>query len=40
MTTQRIIGLMGGIATGKSTVMTDLTQRYQLPIFDADIFAR
>ncbi|BAW97456.1 dephospho-CoA kinase [[Synechococcus] sp. NIES-970] len=40
MTTQRIIGLTGGIATGKSTVTTYLTQRYQLPIFDADIFVR
>ncbi|ANV91612.1 dephospho-CoA kinase [Picosynechococcus sp. PCC 8807] len=40
MTTQRIIGLTGGIATGKSTVTTYLTQRYQLPIFDADVHVR
>ncbi|MBV5260058.1 dephospho-CoA kinase [Synechococcus moorigangaii CMS01] len=40
VTKPRIIGLTGGIATGKSTVTTYLAQRYQLPILDADIFAR
>ena len=40
VTKPRIIGLTGGIATGKSTVTTYLAQRYQLPIFDADIYAR
>ncbi|MEB3225874.1 MAG: dephospho-CoA kinase [Synechococcus sp.] len=40
MTTQRIIGLTGGIATGKSTVTAYLEQQYHLPILDADIYAR
>lgn len=38
--TQRIIGLTGGIATGKSSVATYLESRYKLPILDADIYAR
>ena len=37
---QKIIGLTGGIATGKSTVSQYLFDRYYLPIFDADIIAR
>lgn len=37
---QRIIGLTGGIATGKSTVADYLAQRHQLPVLDADIYAR
>ncbi|MEL7504521.1 MAG: dephospho-CoA kinase [Cyanobacteria bacterium J06554_6] len=37
---RRIIGLTGGIATGKSTVARYLETRYQLPILDADVFAR
>lgn len=37
---QRIIGLTGGIATGKSTVSQYLAERYHLPVFDADVFAR
>ncbi len=37
---QRIIGLTGGIATGKSTVSDYLATTYQLPILDADIYAR
>lgn len=37
---QRRIGLTGGIATGKSTVSDYLAQRHQLPVLDADIFAR
>ncbi len=36
----RIIGLTGGIATGKTTVANYLATTYQLPIFDADIYAR
>ncbi|MEM8612312.1 MAG: dephospho-CoA kinase [Cyanobacteria bacterium P01_H01_bin.105] len=36
---QRIIGLTGGIATGKSTVSDYLAQTYQLPILDADSYA-
>ncbi len=37
---QVIIGLTGGIATGKTTVSNCLAQVYNLPIFDADIYAR
>ena len=37
---QRIIGLTGGIATGKSTVSHYLATTYQLPILDADTYAR
>ncbi len=37
---QRIIGLTGGIATGKSTVSDYLVNTYQLPILDADVYAR
>jgi dephospho-CoA kinase len=36
----RIIGLTGGISTGKSTVSRYLAQHHSLPIFDADIYAR
>ncbi len=36
----RRIGLTGGIATGKSTVAHYLANRYQLPILDADLYAR
>jgi dephospho-CoA kinase len=36
----RVIGLTGGIATGKSTVSDYLTQQYHWPVFDADIYAR
>jgi dephospho-CoA kinase len=38
--TKRIIGLTGGIATGKTTVANYLAEAYNLPIFDADIYAR
>ncbi|BAY17688.1 dephospho-CoA kinase [Nostoc sp. HK-01] len=38
--TKRIIGLTGGIATGKTTVANYLASAYHLPIFDADIYAR
>ncbi|WP_299487087.1 dephospho-CoA kinase [Acaryochloris sp. IP29b_bin.137] len=37
---QRIIGLTGGIATGKSSVAAYLESRYELPILDADLYAR
>jgi dephospho-CoA kinase len=36
----RIIGLTGGIATGKSTVSNYLADRYHLPILDADLYSR
>lgn len=35
-----IIGLTGGIATGKSTVSDYLARRYGWPVLDADVFAR
>lgn len=38
--TTRIIGLTGGIATGKTTVANYLASAYNLPILDADIYAR
>lgn len=37
---RRLIGLTGGIATGKSSVSDYLSQTYQLPILDADIYAK
>ncbi|MBD2345311.1 dephospho-CoA kinase [Anabaena subtropica] len=37
---KRIIGLTGGIATGKTTVANYLASAYSLPVFDADIYAR
>ncbi len=37
---QRIIGITGGIATGKTTVSDYLDQTYGLPILDADLYAR
>ncbi|NJL48652.1 MAG: dephospho-CoA kinase [Leptolyngbyaceae cyanobacterium SM2_5_2] len=37
---QRIIGLTGGIATGKSTVAQYLQERHGLPVLDADVYAR
>ncbi|NEQ51092.1 MAG: dephospho-CoA kinase [Leptolyngbya sp. SIO3F4] len=39
-TSQRIIGLTGGIATGKTTVSDYLATTHQLPILDADVYAR
>jgi dephospho-CoA kinase len=36
----RIIGITGGIATGKSTVAYYLANHYHFPILDADILAR
>lgn len=38
--TKRIIGLTGGIATGKTTVANYLASAYNLPVFDADTYAR
>jgi dephospho-CoA kinase len=35
-----IVGLTGGIATGKSTVSTILQRVHDLPVIDADILAR
>ena len=37
---QRLIGLTGGIATGKITVTDYLQQKYSVPILDADLYAR
>lgn len=37
---RRLIGLTGGIATGKTTVSDYLATHYALPILDADIYAR
>ncbi len=36
----RLIGITGGIGTGKSTVTDYLRSRYHLPIWDADLYAR
>jgi dephospho-CoA kinase len=36
----RLIGITGGIGTGKSTVTNYLHTGYNLPIWDADIYAR
>ena len=35
-----IIGLTGGIATGKTTVTNYLENKYKIPVIDADILAR
>ena len=37
---QRRIGLTGGIASGKSSVGRLLADRHQLPVLDADAYAR
>lgn len=37
---RRLIGLTGGIATGKSTVAAYLQQQHQLTLLDADRYAR
>jgi dephospho-CoA kinase len=36
----RLIGITGGIGTGKSTVTNYLQTKYHLPIWDADLYAR
>ena len=40
MNPRRIIGLTGGIATGKTTVSKHLSTVHQLPVLDADVYAR
>ncbi|NEP12364.1 MAG: dephospho-CoA kinase [Symploca sp. SIO2C1] len=35
-----LIGLTGGIGTGKTTVSNYLATTYQLPVLDADVYAR
>lgn len=37
---QRVIGLTGGIAMGKTAVSNYLGTQYHLPILDADVYAR
>ena len=37
---RRIIGLTGGIGTGKTTVSNYLTKKYNLPVLDADVYAK
>ncbi|MBD2089767.1 dephospho-CoA kinase [Microcoleus sp. FACHB-1515] len=37
---RRIIGLTGGVGMGKTTISNYLATAYNLPILDADIFAR
>lgn len=37
---QRIIGITGGVGMGKTTVSDYLAQIYQLPVLDADLYAR
>jgi dephospho-CoA kinase len=37
---KRLIGLTGGIATGKSTVSNYLSSKYSVPILDADLYAK
>lgn len=39
-TGRRIIGLTGGIATGKSTATDYIAQKHQLPVLDADVYSR
>jgi dephospho-CoA kinase len=36
----RLIGLTGGIGTGKTTISNYLATTYQIPIWDADLYAR
>lgn len=37
---RRLIGLTGGIGTGKSTVANYLADTYKFPVLDADLYAR
>lgn len=39
-TSSKIIGLTGGISTGKTTVSNYLAKTYRLPVLDADVYAR
>ncbi len=36
----RLIGLTGGIGTGKTTVSNYLAEKHNLPVLDADVYAR
>jgi dephospho-CoA kinase len=36
----RLIGLTGGISTGKTTVSNYLAQTYSFPVWDADVYSR
>jgi dephospho-CoA kinase len=40
MNAKRSIGLTGGISTGKSTVSDYIANKYQIPVLDADLYAR
>ena len=40
MDNKRLIGLTGGIGTGKTTVSNYLIDKHYLPVLDADVFAR
>jgi dephospho-CoA kinase len=40
MQSRRLIGLTGGISTGKTTVANHLANAYKLPVLDTDIYAR
>ena len=40
MQSRRLIGLTGGISTGKTTVANYLADAHKLPVLDADIYAR
>jgi len=40
MVQQRVIGLTGGIATGKTTIAHTIARDYNLTILDADFYAR
>ena len=37
---KRLIGLTGGIATGKTTVSNYLAEKYHFPVLDADVYAK
>lgn len=37
---KRVIGLTGGIGTGKTTVSNYISDSYKLPVLDADVLAR
>ncbi|MDX1978087.1 MAG: dephospho-CoA kinase [Pseudanabaenaceae cyanobacterium bins.68] len=37
---QRLIGITGGIASGKSTVASYLGKQHRLPLLDADVYSR
>lgn len=37
---QRIIGITGGVGMGKTTISNYLQTHYQLPVLDADLYAR